>query len=63
LGNFDTATIFLVHESLGDSIRVGKSDGPKLLKVESMEPKLSCCIVVDSLDHQFEILAEKGQIG
>jgi hypothetical protein len=64
LGNFDTSNMLVLFESFekGD-LCVGVADGPALLGVERIEPKMSCCLVVDSEDHQFEILTHQGGDG
>lgn len=60
LGDMTAVTI---HDLLGQvdgELRIGKPDGPAIIKMERIEPKMSKCILVDSEDHQFEILLNHG---
>lgn len=55
LGNFTTSELAVVMETFTD-LRLGKPNGPSLTSLTRIEPKMSCCLVVDSPDHQFEII-------
>lgn len=64
LGVFDTENLAVV--SMGYKVRLGAPNGPLLLDVVSIPPEPSCCILVESDDHQFEVLpvpAERGKAG
>lgn len=56
MGNFDTASMLNMLQSFEEPLHVGSENGPQLLSVESIPPEMSCCLVVDSPDHQFEII-------
>ena len=59
MGNFSADSIYCLQETFNKSnLRIGKEDGPLLIDIQQIEPKLSCCIVVDSPDQQFEIILE-----